>query len=70
MNGKLSALGVHQSPGSCTVVHLAYARLSIPSTLEAEDRGTVSVVFCDVYEFQQVVASIEPTRLVEVSPPA
>ncbi|CDJ64673.1 adenylate and guanylate cyclase catalytic domain-containing protein, putative [Eimeria necatrix] len=38
----------------------------IPSTLEAEDRGTVSVVFCDVYEFQQVVASIEPTRLVEV----
>ncbi|XP_026190015.1 uncharacterized protein LOC34622156 [Cyclospora cayetanensis] len=38
----------------------------IPSTLEADDRGTVSVVFCDVYEFQQVVASIEPTRLVEV----
>ncbi|KAL8440448.1 hypothetical protein Efla_005590 [Eimeria flavescens] len=38
----------------------------IPTSLEAEDRGTVSVVFCDVYEFQQVVASIEPTRLVEV----
>ncbi|KAL8441686.1 hypothetical protein Emag_006978 [Eimeria magna] len=38
----------------------------IPTSLEAEDRGTVSVIFCDVYEFQQVVASIEPTRLVEV----
>ncbi|PHJ22597.1 guanylyl cyclase, partial [Cystoisospora suis] len=38
----------------------------IPTSLKAEDRGTVSVIFCDVYEFQQVVASIEPTRLVEV----
>ncbi|CBZ50397.1 putative adenylate and guanylate cyclase catalytic domain-containing protein [Neospora caninum Liverpool] len=38
----------------------------IPTSLKAEDRGTVSVIFCDVYEFQHVVASIEPTRLVEV----
>lgn len=38
----------------------------IPVDLRAEDRGTVTVLFCDVYEFQNLVSSVEPTRLVEV----
>lgn len=38
----------------------------IPVDLKAEDRGTVTVVFCDVYDFQNIVRTVEPTRLVEV----
>eukprot|EP01054_Gregarina_sp_Poly1_P004165 Gregarina_sp_Poly_1__4164@NODE_227_length_11180_cov_37_243049_g201_i0_p2_GENE_NODE_227_length_11180_cov_37_243049_g201_i0NODE_227_length_11180_cov_37_243049_g201_i0_p2_ORF_typecomplete_len1198_score190_05Guanylate_cyc/PF00211_20/3_8e45Guanylate_cyc/PF00211_20/6_6e40DUF1053/PF06327_14/2_7e02DUF1053/PF06327_14/1_8e04DUF1053/PF06327_14/0_029HNOBA/PF07701_14/19HNOBA/PF07701_14/11Spo7/PF03907_13/13Spo7/PF03907_13/50_NODE_227_length_11180_cov_37_243049_g201_i03173910 len=38
----------------------------VPVGLKAEDRGTVSVVFCDVYDFQNIVASVAPTHLVKV----
>lgn len=43
-----------------------YLCCSIPVGIKAEDRGTVSVIFCDVYDFQNVVASVEPTHLVKV----
>jgi class 3 adenylate cyclase len=32
----------------------------------AEDRGTVSVIFCDVYDFHNLVWSIEPLTLVTI----
>eukprot|EP01053_Blabericola_migrator_P001475 Blabericola_migrator_1__1474@NODE_138_length_13121_cov_86_467826_g120_i0_p1_GENE_NODE_138_length_13121_cov_86_467826_g120_i0NODE_138_length_13121_cov_86_467826_g120_i0_p1_ORF_typecomplete_len3179_score561_38Guanylate_cyc/PF00211_20/1e43Guanylate_cyc/PF00211_20/4_8e38E1E2_ATPase/PF00122_20/1e21E1E2_ATPase/PF00122_20/1_8e04Hydrolase/PF00702_26/9Hydrolase/PF00702_26/7_2e17PhoLip_ATPase_C/PF16212_5/1_8e04PhoLip_ATPase_C/PF16212_5/5_1e10PhoLip_ATPase_C/PF16212_5/1_1e04PhoLip_ATPase_C/PF16212_5/3_6e03 len=38
----------------------------VPVGLKAEDRGTVSVLFCDVYDFQNLVASVAPTHLVKV----
>ncbi|CRH00257.1 guanylyl cyclase, putative [Plasmodium relictum] len=38
----------------------------IPVSLKAEEINTVSIIFCDIHDFQNIVASIEPTRLVEV----
>ncbi|KAF8821741.1 guanylyl cyclase [Cardiosporidium cionae] len=38
----------------------------IAAELKAEDKGTVTVIFCDLYEFQDMVAAIKPTALVEL----
>lgn len=38
----------------------------IPEGLNADTPGVVTVIFCDVYEFQKVVSSMEPTKLVEL----
>lgn len=38
----------------------------IPIGFEAEEHESVSVIFCDVYHFQDLVATVEPTILVEV----
>lgn len=40
--------------------------VSIPIGLKAEDRGTISVLFCDVYDFQNIVGKVAPTHLVKV----
>ncbi|ANQ08164.1 Adenylate and guanylate cyclase catalytic domain containing protein [Plasmodium coatneyi] len=51
------------------VDEMIYSELNeegIPISLKAEDIETVTIIFCDIYEFQNIVASIEPTRLVEV----
>lgn len=39
---------------------------SIPTALQAEDPGTVTVIFIDVYEFHTLVSTLDPTRLVEL----
>ncbi|CDR96209.1 adenylate and guanylate cyclase catalytic domain containing protein, putative [Babesia bigemina] len=38
----------------------------IPIGFEAEEHAVVSVLFCDVYHFQNLVATVEPTTLVEL----
>ncbi|KAK1444216.1 putative phospholipid-transporting ATPase [Babesia gibsoni] len=38
----------------------------IPIDFEAEEHACVSVLFCDVYQFQNLVATVEPTILVEL----
>ncbi|EDL45772.1 Adenylate and Guanylate cyclase catalytic domain containing protein [Plasmodium vivax] len=51
------------------VDEMIYSELNeegIPISLKAEDIETVTIIFCDIYDFQNIVASIEPTRLVEV----
>ncbi|SBT71478.1 guanylyl cyclase, putative [Plasmodium malariae] len=51
------------------VDEMIYSELNeegIPISLKAEDIDTVTVIFCDIYDFQNIVANIEPTRLVEV----
>ncbi|SBS91923.1 guanylyl cyclase, putative [Plasmodium ovale curtisi] len=54
---------------SFVVDEMIYSELNeegIPVSLKAEDIETVTIIFCDIYDFQNIVASIEPTRLVEV----
>ncbi|CAD2104879.1 guanylate cyclase, other [Plasmodium vinckei petteri] len=51
------------------VDEMIYSELNeegIPISLKAEDIETVTIIFCDIYEFQNIVATIEPTRLVEM----
>ncbi|CRG96436.1 guanylyl cyclase, putative [Plasmodium gallinaceum] len=51
------------------VDEMIYSELNeegIPVSLKAEDMNIVSIIFCDIHDFQNIVASIEPTRLVEV----
>eukprot|EP00923_Selenidium_pygospionis_P038561 GHVN01067189.1.p1 GENE.GHVN01067189.1~~GHVN01067189.1.p1 ORF type:complete len:3341 (+),score=384.02 GHVN01067189.1:158-10180(+) len=38
----------------------------IPSDIGAEQSDVVTVIFCDIFDFQNVVASVDATRLVEV----
>lgn len=38
----------------------------IPIGFEAESHGTVSILFCDVYNFPDLIANVEPTRLIEL----
>ncbi|GBE62695.1 guanylyl cyclase [Babesia ovata] len=51
------------------VSRMINARLNedgIPIGFEAEEHAVVSVLFCDVYNFQNLVATVEPTTLVEL----
>ncbi|CEM36626.1 unnamed protein product [Vitrella brassicaformis CCMP3155] len=44
-----------------------YLDLSGPGRpIISEDPGTVSVIFCDIYAFHELVASMEPTKLVKM----
>ncbi|KAF8823092.1 guanylyl cyclase, partial [Cardiosporidium cionae] len=38
---------------------------NIPVMIAAEDCGIVTVIFCDVYDFQNLVANVEPTEIVK-----
>ncbi|EKX73567.1 guanylyl cyclase, putative [Theileria equi strain WA] len=38
----------------------------IPIGFEAESHGAVSILFCDVYNFPDLIANVEPTRLIEL----
>eukprot|EP01054_Gregarina_sp_Poly1_P000917 Gregarina_sp_Poly_1__916@NODE_121_length_13560_cov_302_880679_g108_i0_p1_GENE_NODE_121_length_13560_cov_302_880679_g108_i0NODE_121_length_13560_cov_302_880679_g108_i0_p1_ORF_typecomplete_len3331_score470_09Guanylate_cyc/PF00211_20/2_4e42Guanylate_cyc/PF00211_20/6_1e38Hydrolase/PF00702_26/0_19Hydrolase/PF00702_26/1e11E1E2_ATPase/PF00122_20/5_3e14E1E2_ATPase/PF00122_20/8_4e03E1E2_ATPase/PF00122_20/7_5e03E1E2_ATPase/PF00122_20/8_6e03PhoLip_ATPase_C/PF16212_5/1_6e08PhoLip_ATPase_C/PF16212_5/1_8e04HA len=38
----------------------------IPENLKAENPGIVTVIFCDVFQFQNLVSTLEATRLVEL----
>ncbi|GIX61929.1 guanylyl cyclase [Babesia caballi] len=38
----------------------------IPIGFEASEHATVSILFCDVYQFQNLVAAVEPAILVEL----
>jgi class 3 adenylate cyclase len=48
------------------MLHSPLNKEGIPLELQAQSWTTITIIFCDVYDFQTIVRLLEPTRLVEL----